>query len=80
MTDHVRRPAAGLGEFVDVERRCVAGQDAVGPGDLAQSFEDLPLERHVLEGRLDDEVGPMETGQGGSRHDGGERCVTVRPG
>ncbi len=48
------------GDLVDVEGGGVGGDDGAGLGDLVELGEDLLLQRHVLEHRLDDEVGLAE--------------------
>jgi hypothetical protein len=45
------------GDLVDVEIGGVGGEDGVGPGDGVELGEDGLLHVHVLEHRLDDEVG-----------------------
>ena len=57
MADHHSRPRGGRGDLVDVERRGVRREDRVGLADPVELGEDLLLQRHALEDRLDDDVG-----------------------
>ena len=61
MADDHLRPRRGGGDLVDIERRGVRRQDAVGLGDLVQLAENLLLQRHSFEHRFDDDVGLVET-------------------
>ena len=69
MPDHLRRPAARLRELVDVERRGVRRQHAVGPRDRRELGERRLLQVHVLEDRFDDDVDVVEAVVGGRRRD-----------
>ena len=55
--DHVLRALGERGDLVDVEVRGVGGQDRTGLADFVERAEDLLLDVHVLEHRLDHEVG-----------------------
>ena len=55
--DHALRPLGRRGDLVDVERRGVGGEHGAGLGDRVELGEDLLLDRHLLEHRLDDDVG-----------------------
>ena len=44
-------------DLVDVERRGVGGQNAVGPDGCVERGKDLLLQRQVFEDRLDHEIG-----------------------
>ena len=54
MTDLGTR--GGGGDFVDVERGGVAGEDGAGFADAVEVAEDLLLERHAFEDGFDDHV------------------------
>ena len=60
--DHVLRPLRHGGDGVDVEARRVGGEDRARLRDRIELAEDALLERHVLEHRLDDEVGVLHVG------------------
>ena len=53
---HMIRARCGGRDRVNVEIRCVAGEDRAGFGDLVQAGENIFLHRHILEHRLDDEI------------------------
>ena len=53
---HVGGPAAGFGNFVDIERRGVGRDDRAWFADLAQARSDYFFQRHVLEHGLDHQV------------------------
>ena len=55
--DHVLRPPGRGGDRVDVERRRVGREDGAGLRDAVERREHLLLDLHVLEHRLDDEIG-----------------------
>ena len=50
--DDIGRPAGGLGQHIDIERRRVGGEDRVRLAHLAQAGADLSLELQVLEDRM----------------------------
>ena len=55
--EHVLRALRHGGDLVHVERRGVGGEDRAGLCDPVEVGEDALLEVHLLEHRLDDEVG-----------------------
>jgi hypothetical protein len=61
VTDHHMGPRSSGGDLVDIERRCVSGQDGFGLCDLIDFGEHLLLERHALEDGFGDDVGLFET-------------------
>ena len=70
MTDYAARTTAGVRELVDVERRGVRGEDALGRGHPSEVGERPLLEVHVLEHRFDDDINLIEPVVG--RHRGDE--------
>ena len=48
--------AGRRGDRVDVEIGGVGGEDRAGRGDAIELGKDLPLDRHVFEHRLDDDI------------------------
>ncbi len=75
MPDHAARPPAGARELVDVERRAVGGQDAVGRGHPAELGERALLQIHVLEHGFDDDVDLIEPVVGRRRRDEPHRAI-----
>ena len=71
------------GDLVDVERRGVGGEDRARLRDPVEVGEDALLQRHLLEHRLDDEVGigeRLEVGRAGDeRRRGGRTSSCVSP-
>ena len=55
--ENVLRPAGGRGDLVDIQVGRVAGQNSTAPGVLIDLPEQVLLDVHVLEGRLDDDIG-----------------------
>ncbi len=55
--DDALGPLRRAGDLVDVERRGVGCEHSVRLADLVEPLEDLLLDAHLLEGRLDDDVG-----------------------
>ena len=53
---HVLRPRGARRDLVDVEVGGVGGEDRARLGDLVEPAEDLLLDVHLLEHRLDDQV------------------------
>ena len=65
--DHARGPLRRRRDLVDVQRRCICGQDAIWFCHAVEFGKDLLLDFHVLEDRFDDQVGvfhPAVTGSG----------------
>src|SRR5690606_1714226 len=67
--DHVLRPLGGRGDLVDAERGGVGGEDSARLADLVQPGEDLLLELHILEHRLNHQVDLLEVVVGQRRPD-----------
>ena len=78
VAEDLRRPAARARERVDVERRAVGRQHAVGTGHAAELREHRLLQLHVLEDRLDDDVGGVESVVGRGRRDERQRALERR--
>ena len=57
--DRLRSPGSG-GDGVHVERRGVRREHRFRFRDLVEADEDIPLDRHLLEHRFHDEVGPAQ--------------------
>src|SRR5262249_47490464 len=57
------RPVGGGGDLIDVERGGIGGEHGVGRCDLVELREDCLLGGHVLEHRLDDDVGVSHRAQ-----------------
>ena len=58
-TEHGRRPAGAARDLVDVEIRCVGGEDRLRRRYLVERAENLALDAHILEGGFDDNVGVL---------------------
>src|SRR5262249_55061084 len=58
--DYALGPSRRRGDLVDVEGRRVRGQHGVGLRHLVDAGEHVLLDRHLLEHRLDDEIGVGE--------------------
>ena len=69
VAEHLRRPAARACELIDVERRRIRREDAVGARHLAEFRERGLLQVHVLEHRFGDDVHLVEAVVAGRRRD-----------
>ena len=67
--DDVVRASARGRDRIDVERRGIGREHRPGAADRAEACEHLALHGHVLEHRLDHEVGVGERREVGRRHD-----------
>ena len=57
MSDNLLGTRRHRGNLVDVQRRCVGGQDGIRLGDLIEFREDIFFRLHVLEDGLDHDIG-----------------------
>ena len=67
--DDLFRARGRGGDLVHVERRGIGRQDRLGLADRIEPREDLLLEVHLLEHRLDDDVGVLDVGVVGGAAD-----------
>ena len=72
--DHVLGALGHRGDLVDVERRGVGGEDRARLADRVELAEDVLLELHVLEHRLDHDV---LVGEGALVERAGEQAIRV---
>ena len=77
VAEHLRRPAARARELIDVERRRIRREDAVGPRHLAELGERGLLQVHVLEHRFGHDVHLVEAVVAGRRRDQRHRLLDL---
>ncbi|CPN84132.1 Uncharacterised protein [Bordetella pertussis] len=72
---HVLRAPRAVRDPVDIQRRRVGAQDGAGLEDPVQLAENRAFHRHVLEHRLDGEIGLRDAGHLAGCRDGGDTLL-----